>query len=367
MSRVLMILAGGTGGHVFPGLAVAAYLRERGWEPVWLGTRHGMEAKLVPQYGIPFDGIRFSSVRGKGFLRLALGPLSIAWAFLQSIVLVFKRRPDVVLGMGGYVSLPSGLAAVFLHRPLAIHDSNAVAGLANRALARFASRICTAFPNAFDRRLEKKVELTGNPLRSEIAAVASPESRFAGREGPLKLLVVGGSLGAQALNALVPQALALLASKERPVVTHQAGAKHIEALRAAYAEAGVEAECLPFIDDMAARYASCDLVICRSGALTVSELAAAGVASILVPFPAAIADEQTRNARYLADRGAALLEPQSGLGAERLAGLLATLDRERLLAMAKSAYAQGQRDATARVAKICEDLAVAGGAARSVL
>ena len=352
-----MILAGGTGGHVFPGLAVAHYLRDRGWEAVWLGTRHGMEARLVPQHGIPFDGIRFASVRGKGVLRLLLGPITIGWAFLQSIALMFRRRPDVVLGMGGYVSLPSGLAAAFLHRPLAIHDSNAVAGLANRALARFAARICAGFPEAFGARFGKKVVLTGNPLRSDIVAVTPPAERFAGRTGPLRLLVVGGSLGAQALNAVVPQGLALLDGEERPRVTHQAGAQHIDALLAAYREAGVEAECIAFIDDMARRYAECDLIICRSGALTVSELAAAGVASILVPFPGAIADEQTANARHLAERGAALLEPQSGLSAERLALLLRSLDRSRLLAMAQAAYASGQRDATQRVAQVCEELA----------
>ena len=356
MSRILMILAGGTGGHVFPGLAVADHLRARGWEAVWLGTRNGMEAKLVPPHGITFDGIRFSSVRGKGLLRLALGPLTIAWAFVQSAALIFKRRPDVVLGMGGYVSLPAGLAAVFLRRPLAIHDSNAVAGLANRVLARFARRVCVAFPAAFGPGFKDKIAVSGNPLREEMTTLSPPAVRFAGRSGPLKLLVVGGSLGAQALNEIMPQALALLAPSDRPQVTHQAGAKHIEALRAAYTAAGLPAECVAFIDDMARRYGECDLVVCRSGALTVSELAAAGVASILVPLPSAIADEQTANARYLAERGAALLEPQAKLSAQRLAALLQSLRREQLLAMAEAAYALGQRDATQRVAQVCAEL-----------
>jgi UDP-N-acetylglucosamine--N-acetylmuramyl-(pentapeptide) pyrophosphoryl-undecaprenol N-acetylglucosamine transferase len=357
MSRVLMILAGGTGGHVFPGLAVAHYLRERGWEPVWLGTRQGMEATLVPQHGIAFDGIRFGSVRGKGLLRLALGPFAITWAFLQSLALMLKRRPDVVLGMGGYVCLPSGWAAAFLRRPLAIHDSNAVAGLANRWLAPCAARVCAAFPHAFAARYEKKVTLTGNPLRDDIASLAEPGARYAGRTGPLRLLVVGGSLGAQALNAVVPKALSLLPADARPRVTHQAGARHFDALLEAYRETGVDAECVAFIDNMAQRYAECDLVLCRAGALTVSELAAAGVASILVPFPAAIADEQSANARFLSERGAALLEPQASLTPERLANLLQTLDRGRLLDMAGAARALGQRDATARVARVCEQLA----------
>lgn len=360
MSRVLMILAGGTGGHIFPGIAVAHYLRERGWQAVWLGTRHGMEAKLVPQHGIAFDGIRFASVRGKGALRLVLAPIAVAWAFVQSLVLLFKRRPDVVLGMGGYVSLPSGLAAAFLRRPLAIHDSNAVAGLANRSLARIAARICAGFPNAFDARYEKKIALTGNPLRKEIASLAEPGVRYAQCSGPIKLLVMGGSLGAQALNTVVPKALALLPADARPQVTHQAGAKHIEAVATAYRDAGVQAQCVAFINDMAACYAESDLVLCRAGALTVSELAAAGVASILVPLPSAIADEQTANARYLAERGAALLEPQAALTPERLAELLRTLDRTRLFAMAQAAYALGQRDATERVARVCEQLAGSG-------
>jgi UDP-N-acetylglucosamine--N-acetylmuramyl-(pentapeptide) pyrophosphoryl-undecaprenol N-acetylglucosamine transferase len=354
VSRVIMIMAGGTGGHVFPGLAVADCMRAQGWQVVWLGTESGMERRLVPARGYPMETIRFSGVRGKGVIAWWLLPLQLLIAFWQSAGAIFRVRPDVVLGMGGYPAFPGGMMAGLFLKPLAIHEQNSVAGLANRVLAQIADRVLVAYPDALRGR---NVVLTGNPVREAIAALAPPEQRFAGREGRLRLLVVGGSLGAQALNAALPAALALIPPDRRPRVKHQSGEKHIEALRRAYAEAGVEGELLDFIDDMSAAYAECDLAICRAGALTVSELTAAGVASILVPFPHAVDDHQTVNARYLAERGAAVLMSQQELDAERLAGLLQSLDRARLLAMAAAARALGRPRAAQAVARACVELA----------
>jgi UDP-N-acetylglucosamine--N-acetylmuramyl-(pentapeptide) pyrophosphoryl-undecaprenol N-acetylglucosamine transferase len=352
-----MITTGGTGGHIFPGLAVADRLRELGWAVFWLGTRDGMEARLVPRHGIEFEGIPFAGVRGKGLKRLLLGPFAILSACWRSLGVIRRRAPNVVLGLGGFASFPGGLMAVASNRPLVIHDSNAVAGLANRVLAFGADRVLAGFPQAFGAPPPRGFEWTGNPLRRSIADLPPPEQRFTGRTGPLRLLVVGGSLGAATLNARVPEALARLTVQGRPVVVHQAGEAHIEDVRSRYAAAGVDAQCVPFIDDMAAAYAAADVVVCRAGAITVSELAAAGVGSILVPLPGAIADEQTRNARFLADAGAALLEPQAQLTAERLASLLGGLDRPRLLAMAVAARALARPRATERVAEICTELA----------
>jgi UDP-N-acetylglucosamine--N-acetylmuramyl-(pentapeptide) pyrophosphoryl-undecaprenol N-acetylglucosamine transferase len=348
-----MITTGGTGGHVFPGLAVAASLVARGWRVFWLGTREGMEAKLVPQHGIDFEGVRFGGVRGKGWKTLVLGPLALLAACWKSLGIIRRRAPDVVLGFGGFASFPGALMGVATGRPLVIHDSNAVAGLANRVLAYGADRILLGFPDAMRGRHAKIVEWVGNPLRAAIGTVPPPEARFAGRSGPLRLLVVGGSLGAVALNERVPAALATLPATARPTVVHQAGAKHIDALRAAYAQAGVAAECVPFIDDMAARYADADLVVCRGGAMTVAELAAVGVASIIVPLPGAIADEQSANARFLVDAGAARMIRQQDLTPEALARELAGLDRARLLAMAVAARKVGRTDAADRVADTC--------------
>lgn len=349
-----MIMAGGTGGHVFPGLAVAAELRARGWSVVWLGTEGGMERTLVPEQGYEMELIRFSGVRGKGVLPWLLLPLRLLIAFWQGAAAIFRRRPDVTLGMGGYPAFPGGMMAALLGRPLAIHEQNSVPGLANKVLAQVADQVLIAFPGALT---GKNVTLTGNPVREAIAALPPPGQRFAGRAGPLQLLVVGGSLGAMALNIAVPRALALIPPAERLRVTHQSGAKHIEQLRAAYREAGVEAEAVAFIEDMAAALAGCDLVICRSGALTVAELAAAGAASILVPFPHAVDDHQTVNARYLADAGAAILLPQDELKPERLAELIRSLDRGRLLAMAEAARRLAKPRATREVADICMGLA----------
>ncbi|MEK7438361.1 MAG: undecaprenyldiphospho-muramoylpentapeptide beta-N-acetylglucosaminyltransferase [Pseudomonadota bacterium] len=352
MARTIMIMAGGTGGHVFPALAVAEYLSARGWRIVWLGAKTGMEATLVPEHGYEMSWVRFSGLRGKGLLRALALPVNLLLAFWQSARAILSRRPDVVLGMGGYISFPGGMMASLLWRPLAIHEQNSVAGLANKVLARVADRVLQAFPQTLP-----GAQLSGNPVRREIAALAEPRERYAARTGRLKLLVLGGSQGAKALNELVPQALARLPAEQRPELTHQSGAKHIEALRAAYAAAGVPAKTVAFIDDIAQCYGEADVVVCRAGALTVAELASAGVASILVPFPHAVDDHQTTNAKFLSARDAAILLPQSELSAQRLAELLSGLTRERLLEMAEKARALGKPDATEAVAQACMELA----------
>jgi UDP-N-acetylglucosamine--N-acetylmuramyl-(pentapeptide) pyrophosphoryl-undecaprenol N-acetylglucosamine transferase len=355
MTRTLMVMAGGTGGHIFPALAVAEVLRERGWRVVWLGARGGMEERLVAGRGYATEWIRIGGVRGKGWLRKLLLPLALLVAFWQSAVVILRQRPDVVLGMGGYAAFPGGMMAALLGRPLLIHEQNAVPGLTNRVLAGVADRVMSAFPDAFGGRVD--VIWSGNPVRCEIVSLASPEARFAGRSGPLRLLVVGGSLGARALNEILPQALALLDPSRRPLVIHQAGNLHAESVRRRYLELGVEAEVLAFVDDMAARYGEADLIVCRSGATTVTELAVAGVGSILVPFPHAVDDHQTRNARYLSDRGAALLMPQHELTPQSLAAALLGLSRQRLLEMARAARAVGKPDAAEKVASLCVELA----------
>jgi UDP-N-acetylglucosamine--N-acetylmuramyl-(pentapeptide) pyrophosphoryl-undecaprenol N-acetylglucosamine transferase len=347
-NRTILVMAGGTGGHVFPALAVAAEMRSAGWRVVWLGNKDGMEATLVPKHGYRMEWVRFSGLRGKGVLRLVLLPLNLLIAFWQSAMAIFRVRPDAVLGMGGYISFPGGMMAVLLNRPLVVHEQNSIAGLANKVLARVADRVLSGFPDVL-----KKCQWIGNPVRAEIALLPPPAQRFAGRGGRLRLLVVGGSLGAQALNEIVPQALALLSESERPEVTHQAGGKHLDELRGNYERAGVHGELLAFIDDMAARYAQADLVICRAGALTVSELAAAGVPSILVPFPHAVDDHQTHNARFLADAGAAVLIQQRDLTPRKLADQLLALTREVLLSMASKARALAKADAAAAVAQVC--------------
>ena len=347
-----MIMAGGTGGHVFPGLAVADYLREAGWRVIWLGAKTGMEAALVPKRGYDMAWVSFSGLRGKGPLAFFLLPAKLLLAFWQSARAIFAHRPDVVLGMGGYISFPGGMMAALFGKPLVVHEQNAIPGLANKVLARVADRVLCAFPGAF-----KGASVTGNPVRQEIAAIAAPESRYAGRSGPLRVLVVGGSLGAKALNDIVPRALSHVPGGRRPIVTHQSGAQHVESLRQAYSAAGLQAKTPAFIEDMAAAYAEADLVVCRAGATTVAEIAVAGVASILVPFPHAVDDHQTANARFLADAGAAVLLPQSELSAERLAELLAGFDRVRLLEMARRARSLARPDATSAVAMACAELA----------
>ncbi|MEX2239567.1 MAG: undecaprenyldiphospho-muramoylpentapeptide beta-N-acetylglucosaminyltransferase [Burkholderiales bacterium] len=343
-------MAGGTGGHVFPGLAVAEEMRAAGWDVVWMGAKSGMEARLVPARGYRMAYVRAAALRGKGVLAALLLPVNLLVGFGQAARAIFRLRPDVVLGMGGYVAFPGGMMASLLARPLAVHEQNAIAGLTNRVLARLADKAMTAFPEALP-----GAEWTGNPVRREIAAIAPPEERFAGRGGPLRLLVVGGSLGAQALNECVPQALARL--EPRPLVVHQSGEKHLEALRANYRAAGVQGELVPFIDDMARRYAEADLVLCRAGAITVAELSAGGVASVLVPFPHAVDDHQSANARFLSERGAAQLLPQAELAPEKLAATLRALDRPRLLEMARRARGLGKPDAARLVAARCMEIA----------
>ena len=353
MTAIVMITTGGTGGHVFPGLAVAAKLLARGARVFWLGTREGLEATLVPQHGVDFEAISFRGMRGKGLRTFVAGPFALLAACLDSLSIMRRRQPTVVLGFGGFASFPGALMGVATGKPLILHDANAIAGLANRILAYGADRILLGFPNALGGRHVRKSEWVGNPLRDAIAALPPPEVRFAERAGPLNLLVVGGSLGAQALNERVPAALARIPAATRPRVVHQAGARHVDALRAAYAAARVDAECLSFIDDMAARYAWADLVVCRGGAMTVAELAAVGLGSIIVPLPGAIADEQSANAKFLVDAGAAHCVRQDQLGAERLAALFAGMTRATALEFAQAAHKVGRRDAADRVADAC--------------
>jgi len=370
MMRVL-IMAGGTGGHVFPALAVAECLRDQGVEVTWMGTRQGLEADIVPRAGFDMEWISVTGLRGKGLLSWLLAPFRLCAALLQALLIMMRCRPMAVLGMGGFVAGPGGLIAWLLKRPLLIHEQNAVAGLTNRLLAHVADRVMEAFPQALPARSHP--QLTGNPVRREIAALAAPGQRFAAREDGLRLLVLGGSLGAQALNEVMPPMLTLLPWAIQ--VRHQAGQRNLDAARAAYAartpglpvQHSINIE--PFIDDMAAAYGWADVVVCRAGALTVSELAAAGVASILVPYPFAVDDHQSRNAAWLAEAGAAVLIPQTQLSPEGLAAQLQQLwpaehgagpegpfnleTRQTLLHMAQQARAMAHLDATDQVAQAC--------------
>ena len=350
--RCALVMAGGTGGHIFPGLAVADGLRAAGWRVHWLGAPGSMEQQLVPPRGYPFEPVAFGGVRGKGLLTLALLPLRLLWAFGQSIGVIRRVKPDVLVGLGGYITFPGGMMGVLLGKPLVLHEQNSVPGLANKVLARVADRVFTAFPKV----LPKAVWI-GNPLREPFLHQPPPDERLAGRSGPLRLLVVGGSLGARALNEIVPQALALIPVAQRPIVTHQSGAKQIDALRANYQAAGVQANCVPFIDDMAQAYAEADLVICRAGATTVSELAAVGVAALLVPFPHAVDDHQSANARFLADQDAGWLIAQQDLSAERLADLLLNTERATLVQLGQNAKKMQKTEAVAEIVAACEELA----------
>ncbi len=350
-AKVALIMAGGTGGHIFPGLALAHALRDRGWRVHWLGAPNSMESRLVPPQGFALELVDFSGVRGKGFATLLALPLRLARAFWQSLQVLRRVRPDVVLGLGGYITFPAGLMAALLRRPLVLHEQNSVAGMANKLLAKVASRVFTAFPDVLPQGL-----WVGNPLRAEFLRQGAPAERFAARSGPLRLLVVGGSLGARALNSVVPQALALIPQQQRPQVLHQSGEKQIDELRANYAAAGVQAELTPFINNTAQAFAEADLVLCRAGASTVTELAAVGAASLLVPFPAAVDDHQTRNASFLADRGAGWLLPQNELTAQTLSAMLQTTKREALLECATAAKAAQKLGATEAVAAACEEL-----------
>ena len=352
MTKTLMVMAGGTGGHVFPGLAVADLLRERGWKVVWMGNPNGMEAKLVPSRGYEMAWVKFTGLRGKGLLRKLQLPISLLSACWQAHREIRRVAPDVVLGMGGYISFPGGLMARLAGCPLVIHEQNSIAGLANRVLAKIATRVACGFPQALPNGA-----WVGNPVRAQIAQLPPPAERLAARAdgSPLRLLVLGGSLGAAAINERVPQGLALLPESERPEVMHQAGEKHLAQLQNNYQAAGVAARCVAFIDDMADAYAWADLVLCRSGALTVAELAAAGVASILVPFPYAVDDHQTANARFIANAGGAFLLPQNEMTAESIS-LIRNYTRNQLLQMAERARSLAKPDAAAEVAALCEEL-----------
>ncbi len=352
MSKCALVMAGGTGGHIFPGLAVAEALRERGWRVHWLGNQNGMEGRLVPPRGFAFESIEFGGVRGKGPLTLALLPLRLLKAFWQSIQVVRRVKPDVLIGLGGYITFPAGMMGVLLGKPLVLHEQNSVAGLANKVLAGVADRVYTAFPAVM-----KNAQWVGNPLRAAFLQQAAPAQRFAGRSGPLRLLVVGGSLGARALNDTVPRALALIPAAQRPQVIHQSGAAQIDALRANYAAAGVQAELTPFIEDTARAFAEADLVLCRAGASTVTEIAAVGAAAVFVPFPAAVDDHQTHNARFLVDQGAGLLLPQNDMSPEKLAEMLQAAQRSTLQRWAEQAHKLARLDATERVVAACEELA----------
>ncbi len=363
-NRTLMVMAGGTGGHVYPALAVAEALRARGWEVFWLGTKTGLEARAVPEAGIEMVWISMSGLRGNGLLRKLLTPFMLLRAFWQSLTAIIKRRPDVVLGMGGYTAFPGGMMASLLGKPLVVHEQNSIAGLTNRVLACLADRTLVAFPAAFTHAGDKPIpcgktnkEWVGNPVREPIAQLVNENEKYAGREGALRLLVVGGSLGAAALNELLPRALALLPQEQRPDVVHQSGHQHVQKLRENYAAAGVEADVRDFIDDMATLYEWCDVAVCRAGAMTVAELACAGVPAVLVPFPFAVDDHQTTNADFLVQGGAAWLMQQKDLTAEKLAAQLAALTREQLAAMSAKARALAKPDATKTVADICEELA----------
>ncbi len=352
--KTIVIMAGGTGGHIMPGLAVADELSRHGWKVVWMGNPDGMEARIVPEYGYEMAWVRFAALRGKGLLSKLLLPVNLLRGFCQAWRHFSRIRPDVALGMGGFVSFPGGMMAALRGIPLVVHEQNAIAGLANKVLSGVADRVLIGFPDALRRGV-----CVGNPVRRTIADLPAPALRYAEHEKAsgkkLHLLVIGGSLGAQALNETVPRALALLPENERPAVVHQAGEKHLPALRATYAAEQVEAHTVAFIDDMASAYAWADLVICRAGALTIAELAAAGVASVLVPFPHAVDDHQTANARFLALCGAAILLPQQELTVEKLS-LIRNLTRPQLLEMAEKARKLARPDAALAVANACREV-----------
>lgn len=352
VTRSVLVMAGGTGGHIFPGLAVAECLRNQGWTVAWMGNPTGMEYRLVPAKGFAFEGVKFSGLRGKGMLTKVLMPFRLARAMMQSWKILRRLKPSVVLGMGGYITFPGGLVSYLMGRPLVLHEANSVAGSANRVLARFATRVLTGFPKTL-----KEAQWVGNPIRESFESLSDCRARYGKRQGPLHLLIVGGSLGAAALNTVVPEALALLPADRRPNVLHQTGEQHLETVTKTYQQLGVNGELKPFIDDMAAAYANADLVICRAGAMTVSEISAAGVAACFVPFPYAIDDHQTANARFLSDAKAAILIPQSQLDADSLANLVLGLRREDLAEMAVKAQALAKFHATEEVASICEECA----------
>ncbi len=351
-TKTALVMAGGTGGHIFPGLAVAEALRARGWRVHWLGSPNSMESRLVPPRGFALEIIDFGGVRGKGLKTLALLPWRLARAFWQARQVVRRVQPDVLIGFGGYITFPGGLMGRLAGKPLVLHEQNSVSGMANKVLARVAQRVFTAFPEAMPR-----AEWVGNPLRAAFLNQPGPAERFAGRTGPLRLLVVGGSLGAKALNEIVPRALALLPPEQRPLVTHQSGAAQIDALRAEYARAGVEATLTPFIEDTAQAFAEADLIVCRAGASTVTEIAAVGAAALFVPFPYAVDDHQTTNARFMVDAEGGWLVQQRDLSPEILSEMLLKIERTALVNRALKAKKMQKIHATDAVVAACEELA----------
>lgn len=356
MTRHLVIMAAGTGGHVIPGLAVAREMQARGWAVSWLGTEGGMENRLVPPSGIEMDRLSFSGLRGKNLVQTMFGGLRLLKAFWDSARILRRRSADAVLGMGGYVCFPGGMMASLLGKPLMLVNADAGLLLSNKALLPVADRVAFGFDGPAVAKVKRGL-VTGNPVRKEIEGMPAPEARFAGREGPLRMLVVGGSLGAKVLNETVPAALAQMPPERRPMVMHQTGMAHLDDVRARYATLGVQAEVLPFIDDMASYLAACDLIVCRSGAITVSELCSAGVASLLVPLVVSTTAHQRDNAAWMAERGAALHLPQTELSPQGLAGELLKLDRDQLLAMAQKAKLLARPQAAAKVADEIERLA----------
>lgn len=352
--HTLLVMAGGTGGHVYPAMAVADYLKDHRWNVVWLATEGGMENRLIEGKGYNKAMITMQGVRGKGVLGWLMLPIKLAKAFKQAATAIRQHQPSVVLGMGGFAAFPGGVMAKLMGKPLVIHEQNSVAGLTNKALSFIANRVLVAFPKV----LVERAMLVGNPVREVLNDLDTPEIRYPRHQGRLKLLIVGGSLGAAALNDVLPRALALISEQERPEVIHQAGEKHIEALNAHYQAMGVEAETKAFIHDMAEVYQWADVVICRAGALTVAELACVGVASVLVPFPHAVDDHQTTNALYLVENGAAILVPQQALSVAKAVEILSNLTRETCQKMAINARRLAKPEATTTVAKICMECAV---------
>ena len=350
--KTILLMAGGTGGHIFPALAVAQSLQKQGHNVIWLGSHDSMEQRLVPQHNIPLELIAMKGVRGKGLLRKLALPLMLLRCVQAAKAIIRKHHIDAVIGFGGFVTFPGGLAAKLLGVPIFVHEQNAVAGMANKRLAKWAARVLYAFPQAFPQYPDG---LVGNPVRAEIAALPAPESRFAERQGSLKIAIVGGSLGAQVLNETVPAALALLPEAQRPRITHQSGRGNLATLQAAYQQAGVDAECIEFVDDMVALYREADVLICRAGALTIAELTAAGVGALLVPFPHAVDDHQTANARYMVAAEAGLLLPQSQLTAQKLAQIIGGLTREQCLAWANRARTLAMPHSADKVAEIVLD------------
>ncbi|MBS0309148.1 MAG: undecaprenyldiphospho-muramoylpentapeptide beta-N-acetylglucosaminyltransferase [Proteobacteria bacterium] len=354
--KKLVIMAAGTGGHIFPGLAIADTMRARGWQVSWLGTTHGMEGDIVPKHGIEMDTIDFAGLRGKGWTHTVRGVFKMVAGCAACFRILGRRKPDVVLGMGGYVTVPGGLMAKLRCAPLVLVNADAALLLSNKALTPLAKKVLFGFPTDFG-RAQNKASVTGNPVRVEILALPKPAARYAQHSGVLRVLVVGGSLGAKALNECVPAALAAIAPEARPQVVHQSGKQHIDALRQAYASADVQAEVVDFIHDMPRRYAEADLVICRAGAITVSELTAAGVASVLVPLLASTTTHQRDNAQWMASQHAAIHLPQKELTPAGLAQLLQGMTREDCLKMAQAAYENGRRNANEEIAHILEQVA----------